>query len=321
MATLGSLVSATVAAYSAEVADNFSNHNAVLRYLKKNNVKTFSGGTSIYQAIRKSGNSNAGSYSGADTFTVAQPDPLESGQFAVAQYVAPLSIDGRTEYLNMGAAQKHDLVEEIVQSSVDSLYNVMNQHIWGDGTGNSGKDLTGFEAMINTAPGSSGVYGGLDGATQTYWKNQVYAPAGAGVTDKTNIQLQWGKLFNLCSRGSDKPKVIFAETDLYEIFVESLTAIQRITKSDTASAGFTEVEFRGVPVVREDTASGITANTAYFLNTDYLFWRPHAKRNFVNLDSVRSANADVTNDALVWMGNLTCSGRRFQGVFTADVTT
>lgn len=320
MATLGSLVSATVANYSPDIADNFTNNNAVIRFLSKKNVKTFDGGTEIYQAIRKSGNAYAGSYSGADTWTLTQPDPLESAQFAVAQYAAPLSIDGRTEFLNMGAAQKHDLIEQIVLSSEESLKNVMNQHIWGDGTGNSGKDLTGFEAMINTAPGSSGVYGGLDGATQTYWKNQVYAPAGTGVTDKTNIQLQWRKLFYDCSRGSDKPTVIFAETALYDIYLESLTAIQRITKEDKASAGFVEVEFMGVPVVREDITSGITANTAYFINTNYVHWRPHAKRNFVNLESVRSANADVTNDALVWMGNLTCSNRALQGVFTADTS-
>ena len=50
---------------------------------------------------------------------------------------------------------------------------------------------------------------------------------------------------------------------------------------------------------------GSPVNRMYFLNTDYLAWRPHSKRNMVPLDKGRySTNQDAMVQLLVWAGNL-----------------
>ena len=58
-----------------------------------------------------------------------------------------------------------------------------------------------------------------------------------------------------------------------------------------------------------------TASTAYFLNTDYIHYRPHAKRNMVPLSPNRryATNQDAEVQILAWAGNLTTSGGMFQG--------
>jgi hypothetical protein len=58
-----------------------------------------------------------------------------------------------------------------------------------------------------------------------------------------------------------------------------------------------------------------TTKTAYFLNTKYLHWRPHGSRNMVPLNPNKryAINQDAEVQILAWAGNLTCSGRQFQG--------
>jgi hypothetical protein len=57
----------------------------------------------------------------------------------------------------------------------------------------------------------------------------------------------------------------------------------------------------------------------YFLNTDYIHFRPHKQRNFVPLDP--ETRASVNQDAIVkhiaWMGNMTASNCSLQGVLKA----
>jgi hypothetical protein len=60
------------------------------------------------------------------------------------------------------------------------------------------------------------------------------------------------------------------------------------------------------------------ASTAFFLNTKYLKWRPHAQRNMVPLAPGQrySVNQDAAVQILAWAGNLTASGLQFCGRIT-----
>jgi hypothetical protein len=57
------------------------------------------------------------------------------------------------------------------------------------------------------------------------------------------------------------------------------------------------------------------ATTAYFLNTKYIFFRPHRDRNFVALDPGKrySINQDAVTQILAFAGNLTTSNSSLQG--------
>jgi hypothetical protein len=61
-----------------------------------------------------------------------------------------------------------------------------------------------------------------------------------------------------------------------------------------------------------------TANHMFFLNTNYIFLRPHKERNFVPIGGERQA---INQDAIVklygWAGNLTTSNSFLQGVLIA----
>ena len=63
---------------------------------------------------------------------------------------------------------------------------------------------------------------------------------------------------------------------------------------------------------------GAPSNTMYMLNTKYLHWRPHARRNMVPLDPERfSVNQDAMVKLIGWAGNMTLSNAFLQGILSA----
>jgi len=69
-----------------------------------------------------------------------------------------------------------------------------------------------------------------------------------------------------------------------------------------------------------NNGSGAQAGTAYFLNTNYIHYRPHADRNMVPLSPNKryATNQDAEVQIMAWAGNLTTSGRQFQGRYDAN---
>jgi hypothetical protein len=62
----------------------------------------------------------------------------------------------------------------------------------------------------------------------------------------------------------------------------------------------------------------IPSNRMYFLNSKYIFFRPHRDRNFGPIGGDRqSVNQDAVVKLIGWAGNLTCSGAQFNGVLSA----
>jgi hypothetical protein len=56
----------------------------------------------------------------------------------------------------------------------------------------------------------------------------------------------------------------------------------------------------------------------YFLNTNYLFFRPHKDRNFVPIgDSRQSVNQDAMVKLIGFAGNMTMSNASLQGTLIA----
>ena len=120
-------------------------------------------------------------------------------------------------------------------------------------------------------------------------------------------------------RQTDKPDLIIADNNYFRLYLESLQAIQRITSNEMGEAGFDSLKYMNSDVVLDGGfGGGAPASTMQFLNTDYIYFRPHVDRNFAPIGDDRYA---VNQDAMVklvgFAGNMTVSNRRLQGVFLA----
>jgi len=216
------------------------------------------------------------------------------------------------------------LIEGRIKVAEAQLSNRINLDLYGNGTGNGGKNLTGLAAAVADAP-SSGTYGGINRATWTFWQNQAFSGVtnGGAAVSAANIQSYMTQLAIKLVRGTDKADLIVADNNYYNLYVNSLQAIQRVTDPEMAGSGFASLKFYGGGTSADVVLGGgigaqEPANHMYFLNTDYIFFRPHKDRNFVPIGGERqSVNQDAIVKLIGWAGNLTTSGAQFNGVLTA----
>lgn len=307
------ILTTTIESRTRKVQDNVTDNNALLKKLQmRGKIKTFSGGHKIYQEMSYAENGNKGWYSGYDTLPTGAQDVLTSAEFEIKQAAVPVVISGLEMLQNAGKEKMIDLLSSRVEVAETTMANMIAESLYSDGTGYGGKEITGLDAMIPVDP-STGTYGGIDRATWTFWRNQVVDTS--GITSAT-IQNSWNGLWANTVRGSDTVDLIMVDNATWQIYVASLQALQRFTDPGTGQLGFNSLKYQTADVVLDGGIGGnATANTAYFLNCDYLHYRPHAQRNMVSLSPTRrvATNQDAEVQILAWAGNLTCSGAQFQG--------
>lgn len=310
---ISDIIATTIQSRTGQIADNVTDNNAVLSWLsKRGNIKPFSGGNVILQELSFRDNGNAGYYSGYDLLPTAAQDVISAAEFGIKQVAVPVIISGLEQLQNAGKEQIIDLLEGRLEVAEASMANLIANGLYSDGTGSGGKQITGLAAAVPVNP-ATGTYGGIDRATWAFWRNQAVDTS--GVTSAT-IQTSWNGLYGSLVRGSDKPDLILVDTATWALYMNSLQAQQRFTTSESANAGFTSVKFMTADVVLDGGIEGnCPANTAFFLNTKYIHYRPHRDRNMVPLSPNKrfAVNQDAEVQILAWAGNLTMSGSKFQG--------
>jgi len=325
--SVSDIIATTIQSRSGELADNVTNNNPLLLKLKsKGNVRPFSGGNVILEEImyNDSSTNNTSSYSGFETLNISPNSPISAAQFSIAQYASAVTISGLEMLQNSGKEAIIDLLEGRIKVAEAQLANRINLDLYGNGTGNGGKNLTGLAAAVADSP-TSGTYGGINRATWSFWQNQAFSGVtnGGAAVSAANIQSYMTQLAIKLVRGTDKADLIVADNNYYNLYVNSLQAIQRVTDPEMAGSGFASLKFYGGGTSADVVLGGgigaqEPANHMYFLNTDYIFFRPHKDRNFVPIGGERqSVNQDAIVKLIGWAGNLTSSGAQFNGVLTA----
>jgi hypothetical protein len=314
------IIATTIQSRSGVLADNLTQNNAILQRLNaKGNVQPFSGGNVILQEImyNDTTTNNANSYSGYEVLNITPDSPISAAQFSITQYADSVTMSGLEMLQNSSKEAIIDLLDGRMQVSEARLLNRISTDIYGDGTGNGGKNITGLAAAVSTSP-TSGTYGGINRANWTFWQNQ----ATTGVTGYANIQGKMTDAAIKSVRGTDKVDTIVAGNTFYSYYVQSLQSIQRIAGVEEGAAGFASLKFYGGGMSADVILGGgygaqESATTMYLLNTNYIFLRPHKERNFVPIGGERqSINQDAIVKLYGWAGNLTCSNSFLQGVLT-----
>jgi hypothetical protein len=321
------IIATTIQSRSGELADNLTNNNALLKRLKsKGNVRPFSGGNVILEEIMYNdpNTNNANSYSGYEVLNITPDSPISAAQYSITQYADSVTMSGLEMLQNSSKEAIIDLLDGRMQVSEARLLNRIGSDIYGDGTGNGGKNITGLAAAVPDAP-TSGTYGGINRANWAFWQSKKFAGVadGGAAVSALNIQKYMTSLAIQLVRGNDKADLIVADNNYYSLYVQSLQAIQRITSEESAAGGFASLKFYGGGTSADVVLDGgvgnaCTVNHMFFLNTNYIFLRPHKERNFVPIGGERQA---INQDAIVklygWAGNLTTSNSFLQGVLIA----
>jgi hypothetical protein len=208
-----------------------------------------------------------------------------------------------------------DLMDSRLQVAEATLSNLISTGLYSDGTGNS---ITGLDAAVPVDP-TAGTYGGIvrTSSANTWWQSQLKDNTAAITTINDDMNTLWAA----CTRGSDSPDLIIMDNLLWSMYLSALQSLQRFTTPGVGDLGFATVKFLNADVCLDGGIGGnATTSNAYFLNCDYLHFRPHSQRNMVSLSPNRryATNQDAEVQILGWAGNLTCSGAQFQGRYLGD---
>jgi len=311
--TFTEIVTTTLRNHPNAVADNVSNHNALWRRMKeKGNIKVVSGGYEIVEPLDYAENATYQRYSGFEVLNVGESDVLSAAKYDWKQAAVHVVSSGLELRQNSGKEAIINLAKAKLKNAMRTMANNLSIDVYSDGTANGSKQIGGMQHLFSTV--GTGTVGGINSSTFTFWKNQF---KDGNTATKTTIGDRMRELWLLCERGSDQPDFIVSTDELYTLYWNGLTDLQRFTSMDgKAGHGFgSGLKFMDADVFRDssDSTNSLT-NKMYFLNTDYIKMVVHKDANLNTLDEKVPLQQDGVAIPIIFQGNLTCSNRARQGV-------
>ena len=314
---LSELVTTTLKNRRRRLADNVLNHNALLRMLNESGrVDLADGGETLVEELEYAENSTFKYYSGYEVLDISPSEVFSAAEFNWKQAAVVVTIDGATQRKNSGRERMIRLLESRIRNAEKTMMNNISTGVFSDGTGTSGKQIGGLQLLVADSP-ATGTVGGINRANFAFWRNVSYDATtdGGAAASASNIQSYMDAVWIQLVRGSDKPTMIVADSNYFNFFKASLNTIQRITDFQSGNLGFESLAYYGTngsaPVFYDNAAP---TNHMYFLNTDFIHWRPHRDANMEPLATRDSVNQDAIVRPIIFMGNMTLSNASLQGI-------
>lgn len=315
--TFTELVTTTFRRHRKGFKDNLSERNAFLKKIyKKGNYRTEEGGLSIVEPLDYAQNSTYQRYSDWDLLNIQQSDVLSAAEFTWKQIAMHIVASGRELRINSGPAQ----IEKLVAARLKNAFRTFDNNFSSDlySSGSLANQIGGIQSII--ADTNTNTVGGIDANTWTFWRNTVFDLSDNSVTiSSTTIENDaMLPLWLSLDRGQgDCPDLILFDTVYYTHFEKSQTSIKRYASADDVQAGIVSLKYKTADVMFDTTGSGIPASHGYFINSNYIKLVVHQDADLEEMPKKEPVNQDGEVIPILWMGNLTVSNRKLQGVIKA----
>lgn len=302
------ILSTTLSDYANTLEDNVFTSKPGLWALQQGGRVVEHSGNTIVQQLLYAESANKGSYADDDVFTTAANAGITAAEFPWKQYYALVHFNGIEIGKNEGnRTQLINLVTARLKQAEMTIAENIDQMFFGDGSGNTNKDWDGLEAIVDSADPSWGDLGGIDRATNTWWKATKTAAGGALSTALMRT------LYNTVSEGNDHPTNVFTRRQGFEAYEALMVGQIRYEDTQMADAGFSNLMFKGAPVAF-DTYVG--SQIVYMVNLKYIELAKLGDNWFKPSDMVKPTNQDVFYKTLVSYGNFAVSNCKRQGKLT-----
>src|SRR6187455_2991594 len=317
------ILSMAVEDRSSSYEDLVSNNNALLAVMRRKGLWQTYSGPRIRQTLQI-GKQVAQWYSGYDQLLNPAIDLFNDAFFDPKMVVVPIVLSMQEILNNEGENQLEDVLDAYMEAAERALEDAMDSGLYGDGSANGGKQITGLATAIPIIT-NSGNYGGFDRATATIWQTKTYdaqsmVPALGTQVSATTIRPMLNYIMTKQSRGRDYADPLLMSPEHYAAYDAATVAIQRITnETSMGKLGFSSLEYigggkRAEIVLDGGIGSNMPANTTFGLNTDSLRLRYHPNRNFDKLfdgDGQMPIDKDAIAQFIGWMGELTQTNPMF----------
>jgi hypothetical protein len=312
---------------SSSYQDLVSNNNVLLACLKRKGLWSTYSGPRIRQTLQVS-KQVAQWYSGYDQLLNPAIDLFNDAFYEPKMVVVPVVLSMQEILNNSGENQLEDVLEAYMAAAERALEDTMDAAIYGDGSANGGKQLTGLATAVPIVT-NSGIYGGIDRGTAAIWRTTTYdahtAVAAIGTqVSATTVRPFLNYVMTKQSRGRDYADLLIMSPEHYAAYDAATLVIQRQqNETSLGKLGFSALEYigggkRAEIVLDGGIGSNMPANTTFGLNTDTFRMRYHPDRNFDKLfdgDGMMPIDKDAIAQFIGFMGELTQTNPMFNWRF------
>ncbi len=345
---LDSLFGLSLAAYRTELIDNIGATNAFLYELISGELYEGQDGGTFIQIPLMYALQTADSYDGYDELPTIPVDGITDAIYQWRQCAAAIVYSMKEVKQN-----KRRLVNLVKTRIKQAEMGLQEYFALATMFGSADQGGTLKTARTSTVNGSSGpdplwMYlsntptaatsvGNILQSTNTWWQNK-YKQSSATTYD--GFLLEVDQIFNRCALGTGgKPKLLVADETTYELFVHAVYQKYRYTQARVDEAyPFENIMYKGAHVVMDDKVpdlatpavptltggagdpSTLTKGTIGVVNPQFfkLIYEQDSDFKMLSDDSGKTmfkpGNGDSRVGHVAWMGNVTCSNRRKQGV-------
>lgn len=302
---LNTFATATAVSRRPKLVDNVFKSAPLWGILKKKNAIKTRGGKEIWENFIYAG-FNSGSYGRGDEFNTEVTDFSTVMRFKWKHVYTPCNLDVIDVELNDSPEQVFDLVDAALNNAELSLINELGEQVFGDGTGNAGKDLDGLAIACS----QTGTYGGITRTTTDGDPGKAIRAAVENTTGGVLSLSQINQDFGSCVVGQMAPDMILTTQNLWNRIWDRSQPSERNQPGQIRDIGFRTVNINGAEVVVD---SHCPAGAYYILNTDTWVLHVHPKNDFRFRGFMEPTNQQRQIGQLLFWGNLVCVGPRYNG--------
>jgi len=233
-------------------------------------------GETLRMPIKFQKNTTGTSFSGFDTFSTATTNNRVNLAYNPAFYQITVALPLDELSVNATEEKVIDLAAIETAASAQDAADDIGTMFYGDGTGNSSKDMLGLAAIVDDGSAVATI-GGLSRTTYTTLQSTVTASSGVVSLAKMST------LYNAVTSGAQKPTLAVTTEAVFALYETLLQPQERIVKDVPmmkaggnmgkagtgyiGGTGFTGLYFKGFPVLADEKC---TSGALIFLNEDFL---------------------------------------------------
>ena len=233
----------------------FTNTFLLTRIQQKQGV-----GEGVRWPVRYAGNSSAGSYGEGDTAAGAGNQGFKKAFLTWKLNKVEVEVSGLAQAIGDNGGMIVPALRTELDLGLSDMRGNINTQLMSDGTGNSGKDITGLYAAI----ADTGTYAELDRGTYTWWKSYVSANGGTerALTEelmrdvKTAVEARGGRV-----------RAIYTSSKQWYAYGDILRTERRQMNPTTLTGGYQALDFEGVPLIK---VPGYDTNRMDFVDEELL---------------------------------------------------
>lgn len=285
--------------FLGDLEDQIFADSVLFTRLDRKNKVSKRGGDTITERVILGRNPNVGSYARYDLLNTDETEAFGRAEWQWKHYYALISLPVTDIARNAGPEQLFSIIEAESTLARDTLTESITTDVYGDGTGNGGKNIDG---LLNGLDDGSlyATYAGINRATYTGWAGNYFGNSGVGRAPSFAL-LNRSLSSTLTKKGAANFGI--STSNVVDRIQENLiNAKEYITHDEEdAKLGFENIMFRGRPIYKDEACP---AGRLFWLNDNFMKLVVHSDYDFEFEKFIPIPNQHVVVGRLFWFGNL-----------------